>query len=105
MVGEEDLVATYEGGFCVTNDMMDVWRNPEDRHVRQWEGRFILGEGFTRHMKRVIRGVLQKYKLSAADIAKVIFPAPDPRTHQGLLKTLDFKEDQAQEPLLLTVGH
>ncbi|MBW2370602.1 MAG: OB-fold domain-containing protein, partial [Deltaproteobacteria bacterium] len=105
MVGSDDLVATYEGGHCVTNDMMDVWRNPEDQYVKQWEGRFVLGEGFSKQMKKVVKGILKKYDLSPADITKVVFPAPDPRSHKGLVKSLGFTEAQAQNPMLAEVGH
>lgn len=104
MVGDTDLAASYEGSYCLTNDMMDVWRNPEDRFIKQWEGRFILGEGFTKHMKQVIGGIMKKFNLSPGDVAKVIFPAPDPRTHQDLAKSLGFREEQVQDPLLSSVG-
>jgi 3-hydroxy-3-methylglutaryl CoA synthase len=60
MIGKEDLAAHFEGDFSIANEMMDVWRNPEDRHVKMWEGRFILGEGFaanTREVKNPRRGL------------------------------------------------
>lgn len=105
IVGNEDLVATYEGGYSLTDDMMDIWRNSDDSFVKQWEGRFVLGEGFTKHMKQVVNGIIKKYDLSVKDIAKVIFPAPDPRTHQNLSKALGFTEGQVQDPFLINVGH
>jgi hydroxymethylglutaryl-CoA synthase len=83
---------------------MDVWRNPEDRFIKQWEGRFILGEGYTAQMKAAVKGVLKKYNLKPENIAKVVFPAPDARTHQGLVKSLGFSPEQAQDPLLASVG-
>lgn len=103
-VGNEDLAATYEGAYAVSNDMMDVWRNPEDRFIKQWEGRFILGEGYTAQMKAAVKGILKKYNLKPENIARVILPAPDARTHQGLVKSLGFTADQAVDPLLTTVG-
>jgi len=45
MVSGENLSATFEGGYSISNEMMDVWRNPEDTFVRTWESRFILGRG------------------------------------------------------------
>ncbi len=103
-VGNEDLAATYEGAYAVSNDMMDVWRNPEDRFIKQWEGRFILGEGYTAQMKAAVKGILKKYNLKPENIARAILPAPDARTHQGLVKSLGFTADQAQDPLLTNVG-
>jgi len=106
LIGSEKPVATFEGGYSITNDMMDVWRNPEDKFVKQWEGRFILGEGYTAHMKEAVNGILSKYDLKPEKIAKVIIPAPDSRTHQNLIRALGFDpETQVQDPLLASVGN
>lgn len=105
LVGNENLVATYEGDYSLTDDMMDIWRNPDDKFVKQWEGRFVLGEGFSKHMKQVVNGIIEKYDLSVKDIAKIIFPAPDIRTHQNLSKALGFTEGQVQDPFLVNIGH
>ena len=106
LVGSEDLVATFEGSYSVSNEMMDVWRNPEDQFIKTWEGRFILGEGYTAHMQEVVRGIMGKYDLKPTDIAKAILPAPDGRTQTNLAKTLGFNaETQVQDPLLSSVGH
>lgn len=106
LIGKNDLVATYEGRFSISNEMMDVWRNSEDKYVKQWEARFVTGQGYTAHIKEVVNGLLNKYKLSTKDIAKVIIPAPDPRSHFSLSKLLGFDgETQMQDPLLSKVGH
>jgi hydroxymethylglutaryl-CoA synthase len=105
MVGSENVAATFEGAHAVSNDMMDVWRNPDDRFIKQWEGRFILGEGYTRNMKEVITGIMEKYNVKPSTIAKVILPAPDGRTQKGLAKALGFTDDQVQDSLLADVGH
>ena len=88
LVGDRDLLATFEGDYSICNEMHDVWRNPEDTFVRTWESRFILGEGYTNTMVEAVLGILKKYQIETKDIAKAIFPAPDPRTLQGLAKKL-----------------
>jgi hydroxymethylglutaryl-CoA synthase len=106
MVGKENILATFEGGYSICNEMMDVWRNPEDTFVRTWEGRFILGEGYTNHMKEVVTGILKKYDLEPKDISKAILPAPDIRTHRRLVQELGFDmKTQVQDPLLSTIGY
>jgi 3-hydroxy-3-methylglutaryl CoA synthase len=70
MVSSENLVATFEGSYSICNEMMDVWRNPEDTFVRTWEGRFILGEGYINHMKEVVSGLLRKCNLEPKEISK-----------------------------------
>lgn len=106
LVSGENMIATFEGAYSICNEMMDVWRNPEDTFVRTWETRFILGEGYTNHMKEVVTGILKKYSLAPKDIAKVIFPAPDIRTHSNLVKQLRFDiKMQSQDPLISSVGY
>ena len=106
MASSENLLATFEGSYSICNEMMDVWRNPEDTFVRTWEGRFILGEGYINHMKEVVSGLFGKYGLEPKDISKAILPAPDVRTHGSVVKQLGFQmETQVQNPLLSIVGH
>jgi len=105
VVSEGDGVARFEGSYSISNEMMDVWRNPEDTFVRTWETRFILGEGYQNHMLEVVKGLLKRYDLQPKDIGKAILPAPDLRTHAALVKQLGFKEEQVQDPLLSKVGH
>jgi hydroxymethylglutaryl-CoA synthase len=106
LVSREDPWATFEGGYSICNEMHDVWRNPEDRFVRTWESRFILTEGYTNHMVEAVRGLLKKHHLETKDISKAIFPAPDMRTHKGLVQKLGFDiKTQVQDPLIQFVGH
>ncbi len=106
LVGDRDLLATFEGDYSICNEMHDVWRNPEDTFVRTWESRFILGEGYTNTMVEVVRGLLKKYQIETKDIAKAVFPAPDPRTLQGLAKKLGLDlKTQVADPLISSMGH
>ncbi len=106
LVSKENALATFEGSYSICNEMIDVWRNPEDTFVRTWEGRFILGEGYTNHMKEVVTGILKKYNLEPKDISRAVLPAPDIRTHRSLAQQLGFDmKTQVQDPLLSTVGH
>lgn len=106
LLGEDKVVATFEGSYAISNEMIDVWRNPEDTFVKTWEGRFILGEGYSTHMKEVVSGILNKYGLAQKDISKAILPAPDIRTHRALVRAMGFDDEtQVQDPLITNVGH
>jgi hydroxymethylglutaryl-CoA synthase len=106
MVSNKDVLATFEGNYSICNEMIDVWRNPRDTFVRTWEGRFILGEGYSKHIKEVVSGILKKYDLKPKDISKAILPAPDIRTHKKVVQELGFDmKTQVQDPLLSTVGY
>jgi hydroxymethylglutaryl-CoA synthase len=105
LVASDNLLATYEGGYSIANEMYDVWRNPEDRFVRNWESRFIISEGYIRQMTEVVSGALKKLGLNVKDITRAVLPAPDPRTHRELCKKLGLDpEKQVSDPLLDRVG-
>jgi 3-hydroxy-3-methylglutaryl CoA synthase len=106
LVSGQDVLATLEGTYSICNEMVDVWRNPEDTFVRTWEARFILNEGYANHMKEVITGLLDKAGLAATDIARAVYPAPNLRAHRSLAKQLGFDlEKQVADPLMMDVGH
>ncbi|OPX36618.1 MAG: hypothetical protein B1H11_07135 [Desulfobacteraceae bacterium 4484_190.1] len=106
LVSKENVFATFEGSYSVSNEMMDVWRNSNDTFVRTWEKRFIIGEGYQNHIREVIIGILGKYNLTAKDISKVILPSLEIRAHKSLMRELGFDaESQIQDPLLSNVGH
>jgi 3-hydroxy-3-methylglutaryl CoA synthase len=105
LVTDDDPAAVFEGGYSLGNEMYDVWRNPEDAFVQTWEGRFILGEGFTRLTVQAVNGVLKKLGLQMKDIARAVLPAPDARTHKALCKKLGLDpESQVTDPMLANVG-
>jgi uncharacterized OB-fold protein len=57
-------------------------------------------------MVEAVRGILKKTKLETKDISKAILPAPDLRTHKGLVQKLGFDiKTQVQDPLIQSVGH
>ncbi len=106
LVAKENVLATLEGSYSICNEMMDVWRKPDDTFVRTWENRFIMGEGYQNHMMEVITGIFRKYNLTTKDISKAILPAPNARAHRSLVRELGFDaESQIQDPLLFNVGH
>jgi 3-hydroxy-3-methylglutaryl CoA synthase len=104
LVGSDGVIAEIEASYSVSNDMMDVWRNPEDTFVRTWESRWVLGEGYSAYMQRAVKALLSKAGLSVKDVQKAVLPAPDVRSHRNLAKALGFEQEQLQDPLLATVG-
>jgi 3-hydroxy-3-methylglutaryl CoA synthase len=106
LVGKDNVVATFEGAFSITNEMMDVWRKPEDKYLKMWEGRFIQNEGYAAHTKEVIGAFLERYGLEPADISKVILPAPSERLCKTVAQSLGFDaQTQIQDILMSEVGH
>lgn len=105
LIGESGAIATIEASYSFSDEIMAIWRTPQDTFVRSWEARWVLGEGYTENMVRAIGGVMKRCGLEAKDFAKAVFPAPDARAHRGLGQRLGFDaKTQVQDPLLTTVG-
>lgn len=105
VVGDGNPIATFEGNYSIANEMMDVWRNPEDVFVRSGERRWVLGEGYTAITQQAVGGVLRKCGLKASDIQTAVLTAPDQRSQQDLAKKAGFDpKGQLQDPLIATVG-
>ena len=105
MIGDEGVVASLEGSFSLTEDLMDVWRADGDTFIRTWEERFIRDEGYMKIMPKAAAGLLAKYKLSLGDFTKVAFYAPDARTHGAIARAMKLDPGQVQDPLINTIGN
>jgi hydroxymethylglutaryl-CoA synthase len=104
LVGNSGFIATLEGHYAVSNEMMDVWRNAGDDFVRTWESRWVLGEGYSALTEQAIKGLMKKKGINAKGISLAAIPAPDGRTHRRMVQALGFDKAQVVDPLLGTVG-
>jgi hydroxymethylglutaryl-CoA synthase len=104
-VGSSDVIASIEGSYHLVNELIDNWRESDDRFVRSWEPRFVI-ESYMNTVLEAIAGIMKKYGLTPQDISKVVFYAPDARNHAALAKRLGFDpRSQIQDPLHTTVGN
>jgi len=106
VIGNEKVIVEVDGAISINNEIMDVWRNDDDRYVRIGEARFTLTEGYTAYMEEVIKGILEHAGKQPSDISKLVIPSPDNRSHSVLAKKLGFDLGaQLQDSLLGFVGH
>jgi len=105
-IGKKDVIATMEGSYSLSSEMLDMWRLEGDPFTRSWEERFIINEGYMKTMHRVMSGILEKYCLTPGDFSKVIYYGPDSKSHTALAKRLGFDlRAQVQETLFDTIGN
>lgn len=105
LIGDDGVIATIEGSHFISEEVVDIWRGDSDRFVRTAAPDFIATHYLT-SMQAVISGLMKKYTLKTQDFSKVIFNAPDPRSHTRLAGTLGFDlKTQVQESLFTTVGN
>jgi hydroxymethylglutaryl-CoA synthase len=105
-VGRENVLASIEGSYSLSSELIDSWRLEGDTFTRSWEERFVIAEGYLKTMEQVISGILEKYRLSPRDFSKVVFYGPDDRSHALLAKRLGFDGGaQIQDTLFNAIGN
>jgi hydroxymethylglutaryl-CoA synthase len=104
MMGDTDVIATLEGYYSLSNELLDVWRADRARYTRSWEDRFVFEEGFQKILPQAVSNLLKKKGLSQKDIKKAVFYAPDARRHREMVRTLGFEASQIQDPLFDKMG-
>ncbi|MBN1848721.1 MAG: hydroxymethylglutaryl-CoA synthase family protein [Deltaproteobacteria bacterium] len=105
MVGNSKVIASFEGHYALANEMMDVWRKTEDTFVQTWEGRWVLGEGYSKLITKAISGLLNKKGIDPKSVSWLALPAPNLRSHRQIAQSLGFDmKTQAVDPLLANIG-
>ena len=105
LVGNEGVIAEWQGSYSVSYDFPDHWRTENDKTDRAWEDRFAREEGYRKFIPEAISGLLARYNIKQQDIAKVIFPGIYPRDHASICKGMGFRPDQIQDPLITVMGN
>jgi len=104
-VGGSNVIASFEAFYAVNNEIVDIWRNPEDTYIRTGESRFIMEQGYNLSMKKVVDGILKKTGLKPQDFKKIVLSAPDLRANLGVAKKCGFEPAQVQDALMTEVGN
>lgn len=105
LVGDEGVIASWEGSYSVSYDFPDHWRTEDDKVDRAWEERFGREEGYRKFIPEAISGLLAKHDLRAEEITKVIYPGVYPRDHAAIGKKLGFEPGQIHEHLMTNMGN
>lgn len=105
LVGNDNVVVELEGSYTLSDDLVDYWRAHEDTFIRSWEDRFGRDAGYTQVPREVVKGVMEKLKLTPKDFAKACIYGANARSHATLCRALGFAPEQIQDPLLDTVGN
>jgi hydroxymethylglutaryl-CoA synthase len=93
-------IASIKASYAISNDMYDVWRLDKDTFVQSWEERFLIEHGFTENMSKAITALMKKQNLTAGDITKAVFYAPNARSQQQLARNLGLDPKTQLQDLL-----
>jgi hydroxymethylglutaryl-CoA synthase len=105
MIGNSNVIANVEGTQSFCEQSMDTWRAEADTTVRSSEERFIA-DRCVRIVQKTISELMAKCGLTKDDFAKVVYYAPDTRSHVSIARVLGFDiRTQVQDPLFTMVGN
>ena len=105
LMGDDDVAVAIEDSYSISSDFLDVWKRSEDAYVRTWEDRFILEHGYGEKLHQVVSELMKKCSLTAKDFAKVVYYAPDARSHGRMVRRLKLDPAQVQDPIFNSVGN
>lgn len=105
LIGGEDVAVAIEYSHSISSDFLDVWKRAEDPYIRTWEDRFILQYGYSEKLGMAVSALLKKTGLSAKDFAKVVYYAPNARSHQRMIRQLKIEPEQVQVPMFDSIGN
>lgn len=105
MIGNSNVIADVEATHSIFEQSMDTWRAEADMTVRSSDERFIT-ERYMKIVQRTISELMGKSGLKTDQFAKVVYYAPDTRSHVSIAKALGFDlQKQVQDPLFTMVGN
>ncbi len=90
-IGKNNVIASIEGSYSTFSEILDSWRIEKNSFVQSWEERFVLSESYVKTMEPLISEIITRYRLNIKELTKIIFYAPDNKSHSLLAKRLGFE--------------
>jgi 3-hydroxy-3-methylglutaryl CoA synthase len=105
LIANEEILAEFEEGYAISDEIVDVWRSESDAFSHSWEDRFVIQEGYQPRISEAVNGLLQKMGLGGSDFTKLALYAPDKRSHAQVCRSLKLEPGQIQDPLFGQMGN
>ncbi|MBI3040729.1 MAG: hydroxymethylglutaryl-CoA synthase [Chloroflexi bacterium] len=106
LISNSGVIASVEGSYSHSNDIIDLWRTDTNTFVNASEDRFSVTYGYLENVQEGVSKLLERYNLSPKDFAKAALYAFDARRHLELARNLGFDaKTQLQDSLFNTVGN
>ena len=88
MVGDSDVIAEFKGSHTVSYDFVEHYRGAGHRFDYTWEERWARDEGYGKIIPEAVNGLLDKLKLTMADIDHLVFPCVFKAEHRNIARKL-----------------
>jgi 3-hydroxy-3-methylglutaryl CoA synthase/uncharacterized OB-fold protein len=105
LVGEDGVIARFEGSAACADELQDQWRTQGERFTHSWEDRFVVEEGVVPNLVAVLRALFEKLGRKGADFARAAVYAHDARSHAGIAKQVGISREALVDPLIGKLGN
>ncbi len=99
LLGDEDVIAEFEGAYSVSYDFVDHYRGAHKRFDYTWEERWARDAGYTQIIPEAINGLLARLALSMNEVDKVVYPCFFKREHASIAKMIGATPDKVVDNL------
>jgi len=97
LLGNENVIAEFEGAYSVSYDFVDHYRGTGQRFDYTWEERWVREEGYGKIMPEAINGLLAKLGISIGEVDKVVYPCFIKRQHAIIAKIIGATRGQVMD--------
>lgn len=104
-VGSKGVMAELIDSYSVTTEIIDIWRNINEKYINYGEGRFISEKGYMTAMTQAIKALLKKTGSKNEEIQKVVIATPGLKDNSVVAKKTGFSPEQLQESYMLEIGN
>lgn len=105
LVGDERVIARFEGSAARADELQDQWRIDGERFTHSWEDRFVVEEGVVPNLVAVLRALFEKLGRKGGDFARAALYAHDARSHAGVAKQAGIAREALVDPLIGKLGN
>ena len=103
-IGNTGVIANFLASHSETIDFVDHFRGESEEFDYGWEERWIRDEGYTKIVPAAIKALLEKAKITGADIAHFIVPCPFAKLDQQLARRCDIDPAKVRDNLAAMLG-
>ena len=97
LLGNDRVIAEFEGSFSVSYDFIDHFRGADRPFDYTWEERWARDEGYSKIVPQAVTGLLEKLNLNPGDITRFAFPCIFKAEHRKISKKLGFSPEQVAD--------
>jgi hydroxymethylglutaryl-CoA synthase len=103
-IGDSAVIAELVASASSYDDFFDTTRRDRDAAVNSFDSKFSTERGYIAPLKSTMQSVLSDAGCSAKDVARLVIPALDKRSHLQLAKSIGVSESHIQDIFWDAIG-